>query len=68
MLRRTLASQWFDGLINELTGPESREVILAFPEGQKNTLDRLEEMDKQQEAEAEREWSLGMPAKLTKEY
>ena len=55
MLRRTLASQWFNGLIIEMTKHESPEIILAFPEEHKSALNLLEEMDKQQEAEDESE-------------
>ena len=55
MLRRTLAVQWFNGLIVELSKYKSREVIAAVPEKHESALDHLKEIDKQQVAEDEKE-------------
>lgn len=56
MLRRTSASQWFDGPIIELTEHLSANVTLAFPEEHRRALNRLEDIDMQKEAERRREW------------
>ena len=56
MLRRTSASPWFDGPIIELTKHLSSNVILNFPEDHRRALNRLEDSDKQKEAERKQEW------------
>lgn len=64
MLRRTSVSQWFNEPFIELTEYESPEVILAFPEEHKGAIHRLEDMDKQQEAEDKREWEDKTPGQI----
>lgn len=50
MLRRTSASQWFNGPIIELTEHQLKEAVLPFPEEHKSALNRLEYIYKRQEA------------------
>ena len=61
MLRRTSDSKWVNGPIIDLTDHQSSNVILPFPKEHRSALSRLQDIDKQKEAQLRQEWQARHP-------